>query len=131
MDEFINKRLKFAPIKPFGIAGLTNKISLNSYISTNGKKIEYKPDIEFYNNFKEVLYIGGYVLVAQHKIFNLFTCIPYYENNCSISIKTPRKKNYDVEDKNPECGRYMEYLLYNNVFGKISLGQIFYCNSQS
>ena len=92
MDEFINKRLKFAPIKPFGIAGLTDKISLNSYISTNEKKIEYKPDIEFYNNFKEVLYIGGYVLVAQHKIFNLFTCIPYYENNCSISINTPRKR---------------------------------------
>ena len=125
LDEILNKRLKFAPIKPYGTAGLTDKISLNSYVSTNEKNIEFKFDIQF-NNLEEVLYTGGYVLTAQHEIFHLFTCIPYYENNCCISIKTPRKKNYEVEDKDVECGRYMECLLYNSVLEKISLGQILY-----
>ena len=125
LDEILNRRLKFAPIQPYGTAGYTDKISLNSYISANEKYIEYKSDIEF-NNLEELLYTGGYILNAQHEIFNLFACIPYYENNCSISIKTPRKKNYDIKDKDIECGRFMEYLLYNTVFEKISLGQILY-----
>ena len=37
LDEILNKRLKIAPIKPYGTAGLTDKIPLNSYISTNEK----------------------------------------------------------------------------------------------
>jgi len=57
----------------------------------------------------------------------LFNCIPYYENNCSLSIKTPRKKY--LEDC--EGGNYLEYLLFDRVLNELNLAQALYILNES
>ena len=120
LEEFIDKRLKFAPIMPFGCAAFSDKISLNTYISINQKTLSNQFIIK---NAEEILNTGAYTLIEEHEIFYLFNCIGYYESNCSISIDTPRKKNYDEEN---ECGIYLELLLFNNKINLLNLAEVLY-----
>ena len=55
-------------------------------------------------------------MTGQHEIFHLFDCVAYYENNCSASIKSPRKRNYDAEDKDYEVGDMLNFF-YMMMFG--------------
>ena len=43
-----------------------------------------------------------------------------------FQLKHQEKRIMIFENKDVECGRYMECLLYNNVLEKINLGQILY-----
>ena len=102
LKELIDNRIRFAPIRPFGSAALTDKMSLNTYISA------IKRDIEKDRNSEEIQLIlntGCYVSIGEHEIFNLLDGLPHYEKNCLLSIKTPRKKNFDGE---AEGGLYLE-----------------------
>ena len=119
LKEFIDKRLKFAPIKPFNSAALTDKMSLNTYISTKERVVQN----EISKKINIILNTGCYVLIEEHEIFHLLDCLPHYENNCSLSIKTPRKKNFIGE---VEGGIYLEYLLFNKVLQQINLEEILY-----
>ena len=73
LNEFIDKRLKFAPIRPYGSAALTDKISLNTYIAAKKRVIQ----IEGSKNYIPILNTGCYVLIGEHEIFNLLDCLPY------------------------------------------------------
>lgn len=175
LEEFIDKRLKFVPIRPCDSLAVTDKMSLNTYISIKQREIgkiegnEIKPiQLEYSENYeeseksgdferneennvfkeskkkeleneeskhlKEILELieifntGSYVMIEEHEIFHLFDCIPYYENNCSISIRTPRKKNYKEKR---EGGRYLELLLFNDVLETVNLAQILYVLNES
>ena len=121
LKEFIEKRLNFVPIKPNGAGAISDKYSLNTFISTkkhdiiinNSNKIESE-------NLKEILYTSNYILTEEHEIFHILNCIPYYENNCSVSIDTPRKNKYSYNGKG-EGGIYLELLLFNKEILKITL----------
>ena len=119
LEELIDKRLKFVPIRPLDSAALSDKMSLNTYIVAKKREI-INEDSE---NIKLILNTGCYVLIEEHEIFHLLDCLPHYENNCSFSIKTPRKKNYEGE---AEGGKYLEFLLFNRVLEEIKLGEILY-----
>ena len=119
LEEFIDKRLKFAPIKPFDSAALTDKMSLNTYISAKRRVLQN----EISKNLNIILITGCYVSIEEHEIFQLLHCLPHYENNCLLSIKTPRKKNFLGQ---AEGGIYLEYLLFNKVLQQINLEEILY-----
>ena len=119
MLELINKRLKFAPIRPNGAAALSDKMSLNTYIVAKKRIINEKET----EDIQLILYTGCYVSIEEHEIFHLLDSLPHYENNCSLSIKTPRKKNFEGE---AEGGSYLEYLLFNRVLKELNLREILY-----
>ena len=120
LNELIDNRLKFAPIRPYGAAGLSDKMSLSTFIVAINRTIIGN---NISKKMKLILKTGCYVLIEEHEIFHLLDCLPHYENNCSLSIKTPRKKNYKGE---AEGGLYLEYLLFNRVLKDINLGEILY-----
>ena len=119
LEEFIDKRLKFAPIRPYGSAALSDKMSLNTYIVAKKRIIQNIKSEEI----ELILNTGCYVLIEEHEIFHILDCLPYYENNCSKPIKTPGKKNYNGE---AEGGIYLEYLLFNKILNKLNLKEILY-----
>ena len=119
LEELIDKRLKFAPIKPLGFSALSDKMSLNIYITAKKREI-INEDSE---NMKLILNTGCYVSIGEHEIFQLLNYLPHYESNCLFSIKTPRKKNYEGE---AEGGKYLDCLLFNRVLEEIKLGEILY-----
>ena len=125
LEEFIDKRMKFAPIMPFGCAAFSDKISLNTYISINKKEITNNLKIK---NSVEILNTGNYILIGEHEIFHLLNCIEYYESNCFLSIETPRKKNYDGRN---ESGEYLELLLFNNIINELNLAEVLYILNES
>ena len=125
LEEFIDKRMKFAPIMPFGCVAFSDKISLNTYISIKEKEITNKTEIK---NAEEILKTGIYILIEEHEIFHLLNCIGYYESNCSVPIETPRKKNYDGKN---ESGDYLELLLFNNKINNLNLGEVLYILNES
>ena len=116
LKEFIEKRLKFVPIKPNGARAISDKYSLNTFISTkkhdiiinNSNKIESE-------KIKEILNTSYYILTEEHEIFNILNSIPYYENNCAVSMDT-----YAYIDKE-EGGIYLDLLLFNKEILKITL----------
>ena len=120
LKEFIEKRLRFVPMKLNGVGAISDKYSLNTFISTKNYEIiinnSDKIDKE---KSKEIFETSNYVLLEENEIFHLLNCIPYYENNCSISIDTPRKNNYtNKEDEEI----YLELLLFSKVIKSITLG---------
>ena len=119
LKEFIEKRLSFVPIKPNGFEAISDKYSLNTFISTKNHDIimneSYKKNKE---KFKEILNTANYVLLEEYEIFHILNCIPYYENNCSISIDTPRKNNYTNKEGG---GIYLELLLFNKEMKSLNL----------
>ena len=132
LEEFINKRLEFIPIKFKETIAISNKISLNTFILTYKKIIISKEYDQIETEvIEEILYTSGYILTEEHEIFHLLDCIPYYENNCSLSINTPRKKNFKVEEerkgksineeKEAEGGLYLEFLLFGKELKTITL----------
>jgi len=132
LDELIDNRIKFVPIGPLDSLALSDKISISTMISIKDKIIKDTNQdngiIEISNEIKnEILSTGSYVSIGEHEIFHLFNCIPYYENNCSLSIKTPRKKYFN------ECegGRYLEYLLYDKPLNEINMAQALYILNES
>ena len=125
MEEFIDKRMKFAPIFPFGCAAFSDKISLNTYISINEKEITNKFGIK---NAVEILNTGNYILIEEHEIFHLLNCTGYYESNCLFCIETPLKKNYGGKNEN---GEYLELLLFNNKINNLNLAEVFYILNES
>ena len=119
MDEFVNKRLAFVPIRPNRVSAISDKISLNTFISTQHSELILKGSkIINAKNLKELLNTAKYIFNEEHEIFHLINCIPYYENNCLISINTPRKEKYEGES---EGGIYLELLLFNKEIKSITL----------
>ena len=116
LKEFIEKRLKFVPIKPNGARAISDKYYLNTFISTkkhdiiinNSKKIESE-------KLKEILNTSYYILTEENEIFHILNSIPYYENNCAVSMD-----NYAYIGKE-EGGIYLELLLFNKEILKITL----------
>ena len=123
LDEFIDKRLIFAPIKPFSTLAVSDKISLSTIIAFLSKQIVTQFGSNLSEKIKEILNTGSYVLIEEHEIFHLLNCIPFYETNCAISINTPRKKNYTGRS---EGGEYLELLLFDKIFNNISLKETLY-----
>ena len=119
LDEFINKRLKFAPIRPSNTVAISNKISLTTFISTQDRTSGLKSNKIELKILKEILNTARYVLTEEHEIFHLLVCLPYYENNCTVSIDTPKKEKYEGKE---EGGIYLELLLFNKEVKRISLG---------
>lgn len=60
---------------------------------------------------------------GEHEAFHILDCIPYYENNCSIPINTPRKKKYKEK---AEGGIYLELLLFNKTMDSITLDEVLF-----
>ena len=119
LDEFVNKRLAFVPIRPNRVSAISDKISLNTFISTQHSELILKGSkIINAKNLKELLNTAKYIFNEEHEIFHLINCIPYYENNCLISINTPRKEKYEGES---EGGIYLELLLFNKEIKSITL----------
>ena len=120
LKEFIEKRLRFVPMKLNGVGAISDKYSLNTFISTKNYEIiinnSDKIDKE---KSKEIFETSNYVLLEENEIFHLLNCIPYYENNCSISIDTPRKNNYTNKE---DGGIYLELLLSSKEMKSITLG---------
>ena len=77
---------------------------------------------------KLLLKSGCYVSIEEHEIFHLLGCLPYYENICSLSITTPRKKHYEGK---AEGWLYLEYLLFNRELKEINLGEALYILNKS
>ena len=125
LEEYIDKRMKFVPIMPFGCAAFSDKISLYTYISINKKEITN--NLQF-KNAVEILNTGKYVLIGEHEIFHILNCTDYYESNCSTSIETPQKKNYDGRN---ESGEYLELLLFNNIIKNLNLAEVLYILNES
>ena len=119
LDEIIDKKLKFAPIRPYDSASLLDKMSLNTYIVAKKRIIQNANSEEI----ELILNTGCYVSIEEHEIFHLLDCLPYYENNCSKPIKTPGKKHYNGE---AEGGIYLEYLLFNKILKQLNLKEILY-----
>ena len=129
LNELIDKRLKFVPIELFDSLAISDKISISTLISIKDKtiKVQNQDQEIITKKEKEILNTGSYVTTEEHEIFHLLNYISYYENNCSFSINTPRKKNF------PECkgGKYLEYLLYDQILKEINLAQALYILNES
>ena len=132
VDELIDNRIKFVPIGSFDSLALSDKMSISTIIFIKDKAIKdsnlyYETEEIEYEVKKEILNTGRYVTIELHEIFHLFNCIPYYENNCSLSIKTPRKKNFE----DCEGGNYLEYLLYDKELKDLNLAEALYILNES
>ena len=129
IDELIDNRIKFVPIGPYDSLALSDKISISTMISIKDKLIKDSNlyDAIEYKIKSEILNTASYISIELNEIFHLFNCIPYYENNCSLSIKTPRKKY--LEDC--EGGHYLEYLLFDMVLNELNLAQALYILNES
>ena len=129
LEEFIDKRLEFVPIRPSETLAISDKISLNTFISTKRRQITLKTDKISLDHLTDILNTSNYILDEEHEIFHLLDCLPYYENNCSISIDTPRKREYDGK---VEGGNYLELLLFNKIINSINLGEaLFLLNEEN
>ena len=127
MEEFVNKRLEFVPIRPRRASTLSDKISLNTFISTQNYETKLKRCYKLKpKNIRKVLTTAKYVLNEEHEIFHLINCIPYYENNFSISINTPRKGKLEGYEDESEGGIYLELLLFNKEIKLINLADAFF-----
>ena len=119
LKEFIEKRLIFVPINLNGARAISDKYSLNAFISTkNCPMIINNVDRIEVKKLKEILNISNYILKGVNEIFHLLNYIPYYENNCSISINTPRKYKFISKE---EAEDYFELLLFNKEMKLITL----------
>ena len=119
LDEFIDKRLNFVAIRPSKTLSITDKISLNSLISTKRRKINKNTDKISKEHLTEILNTSNYVVNGEYESFHILSCLPHYENNCSISINTPRNKDFEEV----ESGHYFEFLLFNKIIESITLGE--------
>ena len=127
LEEFVNKRLEFVPIRPRRASALSDKISLNTFISTQNYETKLKRCYKLKpKNIRKVLTTAKYVLNEEHEIFHLINCIPYYENNFSISINTPRKGKLEGYEDESEGGIYLELLLFNKEIKLINLADAFF-----
>ena len=125
LDEFIDKRLNFIPSRSFSTLAISDKISLDTFIFIKSRNIITSNSLSplLLENLKDILNTGGYVLTGEHEIFHLLNYIPYYENNCSISRITPKKRYY--EGKN-DGGEYLELILFDKIFNEINLNEALY-----
>ena len=119
LEELIDNRLKFAPIRAGNTLAVSDKFSFNTLLSTkrrvinnNNKKISLEP-------LTEILNTSNHVLNGEHEAFHILNCIPYYENNCSILMETPRKN--EITEKDTEGGLFLELLLFNKIIEYITL----------
>ena len=130
LTELIMNGLVFAPIRPNGAVAISDKISLDTFISTKKNDIiENKSFNIKLDDLKKILNTSSYILAEEHEIFHLLNCILYYENNCSIPIDTPRKNKFE-EIK--EGGVYLELLLFGKEIKKITLADaLFILNEEN
>ena len=119
LEEFINKRLTFTPIRPNSTLSISDKLTLNTLVTAKFRKYT---NINLSNEIQEcltdILNSGGYILIEEHELFHLMDYLTYYETNCAVSINTPRKSYYDGKN---EGGEYLELLLYDKIFKEINL----------
>ena len=122
LEEFIDKRLKFIPTRAFSTLAISDKLSLSTFILIKSRNIIISNSLSplIFNLLKNILNTGCYVLIEEHEVFHLLDCMPYYENNCAISINTPRKRYYDGQ---AEGGEYLELLLFDKTFNEIYLNE--------
>ena len=124
LDEFINKRLAFVPIRPNSVSAISDKITLNTLVTAKIRKYTNKNiTSEFEKYINDILNTGGYVLIEEHELFHLIDCLPYYESFCTISINTPRKRFYNGKN---EGGEYLELLLFDKIFSEINLKEVLF-----
>ena len=130
LKELIMNRLDFVPIRPNGAVAISDEISLDTFISTKKNVVIQNESSNIaLNDLKEILNTSSYILSEEHEIFHLLNCIPYYENNCSLSIDTPRKNKFE-EIK--EGGVYLELLLFGREIKKITLADaLFILNEEN
>ena len=100
--------------------GITDKFSMNSYFIpfmpeiTMGKKLHINQDKIMKNSF--------FIRTGNHEIGHNFTNVKFYNENCKISISTPRKKTLNFV----EGGYYVDLALYGQILDQINFSQALY-----
>ena len=100
--------------------GITDKFSMNIYF------IPFMPAITMnktlHINQDKIMKNGFYIRTGNHEIGHNFTNVKFYNENCKISISTPRKKTLNFV----EGGYYVDLALYGKILDKINFSQALY-----
>ena len=128
-EDYLNKYLKFIPLKSEKTSGVTEKFSMETYIFLNKGLI-----IENYINEDEktasidekltnkALTNGAIVGIHHHELNHNFHNYYYCLQNGYESLKTPRKT--EIEER--EGGNNMERILFGRVLNELTLKQALY-----
>ena len=124
IEAFINNYLKFVPFKDGDSSGMTDRLSLETYIfldedtyqiETNNPK-----DKEIIN---QALKIGRAIIIILHELsHNFYSYILEYYNYDHLSFESPRREFLDIR----EGGLYVELILFGRNVNKINLEQVLF-----
>ena len=116
-NKFIDKYFNFIPMKSQEFSGLTEKLTLITDILTFLPEANYGGKIE-----KKILKQGLIIINGNHEFGHNFININFYNENARITIKTPRKKTWEIS----EGGTYIDYALYGRTLKFLNLKQALY-----
>ena len=124
IEAFINNYLKFVPFKCGNSSGMTDRLSLETYIFLD----EDTYQIETNNpNDKEIinqaLKIGRAIVIILHELsHNFYSYILEYYNYANLSFESPRREFLDIR----EGGLYVELILFGRNVNKINLEEVLF-----
>ena len=127
--NYLDKYLKFIPLKIETTDGVTEKFSMETYIFLNNKFDVHNSLNDIEKNFSinkklisKALINGAIVEIHFHELNHNFHNYYYCLQNGNETLKTPRKIELDER----ESGNNMEIILFGRVLNELTLRQALY-----
>ena len=119
-EKFVEDNFKILDSPIFEAHGVTDKFSMNSYF------IPFMPAItkgqNLHINQDKIMKNGFFIRTGNHEIGHNFTNVKFYNENCKISISSPRKKTVNFV----EGGYYVDLALYGKILDQINFSEALY-----
>ena len=120
-EKFVDDNLKILDSPALDFCGLTDKLTMNTYF------IPFLPEIvgkkvPLHKNQEKIMQNGYLIRTGNHEIGHNFTNLKFYNENCKISIRSPRKKTLDFI----EGGYYLDIALFGKILKTMNFAQALY-----
>ncbi len=115
INYYINNKIHFYPLIDTNSLGLTDKLSLNTYIFSEIKAIRTNCSIDHGN----LLHIALVIVSSFHEINHSIRIILFFKKNGNFEIRTPNL-NISGNEIN-EGGNQLEFLLFGKVIDSLNI----------
>ena len=124
IEAFINNYLKFVPFKDGDSSGMTDRLSLETYIFLDEDIHQIETNNPKYKEIiNQALKIGRAIIIILHELsHNFYSYILEYYNYANLSFESPRREFLDIR----EGGIYVELILFGRNVNKINLEQVLF-----
>ena len=123
-ENYINKHINFVVFNSSKVNGVTDKLTMETYIFLEPKKIKIKTNAQKQQDelVEKILYSSAIIKTNFHEFNHNLYNILYFHENGSIPLDTPRRG--DGSEK--EGGIDLELLLFGKKINTLSLKEALY-----